>query len=282
VKGASQIKLSSRRQRGFTIAELSVVMFLTVLITGVLVVFYAQSRLTLERGVSLTELQQRTRMAAIRIIPKLASSIRLPPNLEHPTYPDGLDPVAWPYRGNEPTNVVVMNTTQEFIQTQMRQPITIPFDPRWPAPDPDTGVVGPNPYGLLRIKFHPLGTKVVGTDSVGDDIIVTHGEVRMDVYDGAPIPQRPSDPGDPLPANFATFGLTPSTDLLAGDDLSDDIIIASNVSDVTFEKKDNDNRRISMRAVSLGAIRNATSGESLSSQVYETEVFLPVFTNSGG
>ena len=40
------------KSRGFSLAELAVVMFLTTLITGVLVVFYAQSRLTLERGVT--------------------------------------------------------------------------------------------------------------------------------------------------------------------------------------------------------------------------------------
>jgi prepilin-type N-terminal cleavage/methylation domain-containing protein len=265
------MKLRSPRQRGFTIPELSVVMFLTVIITAVLVMFYAQSKLKLQRGVARTELQQRTRTTAIRIIPKIASSIQLPPNAEHPTYPDGLPPIAWPLRADEETPVIVLNTTNEFIQTQMRvDPITDIFNPRWDG-------TGASPYGLLRLKFvllpAPDDVRVVGQDGYGNDIRVTVGEVRMDVYDGPAIP-APTDPG------FAAFGVDPN-DLLVGDDLDDDIVIASNVSDVTF-KVDGDNRRITMRVVALGTMPNATSGDSIASQVYETEVFLPVFTNSGG
>lgn len=275
------MQLRSVKQNGFTIPELSVVMFLTVLITGVLVLFYAQARLELERGASGTELQQRTRLTAIRIIPKIASVIRTDPDPDHPIpeYRGGINPIAWPLPADDDTSdpqadagshVIVLSTTKEFIETQMRQPITHPFNPRWNG-DPAT-----DPYGLLRIKFVELDESEWPEfqDIYGNTVKIKVGEVRMDVYDGAPIPRNLSSPNE-------DFGSDPADDLLDGDDLSDDIVIATNVSDVSFLTY-GDNRRIRLRVVASGTVPNATSGRSLVTNVYETDIYLPVYTNTSG
>lgn len=263
MKGA-RMKLSTER-RGFSLPELSVVMFLTVLITGVLVVFYAQSRLQLERGMALTEIQQRTRLTAIRIIPKIASVIRTPPNQNHPNpnYVLGTPALAWPLPPDDPSwdpqvdpgsPVIVLNTTKEFIQTQMRQPITDPFNPRWLG-DPAT-----DPYGLLRLKFIETGTDANGN--------VT-GEVRMDPYSGPPIPRNRTD--DPA------FN---DNDALIDGNPNDDLVLASNISQVSWLSEDN--RRVRLRVVAKGVIKNATSGKSPMTDIYETDVYLPVYTNTSG
>ena len=89
---------------GFSLAELSVVMFLTTLITGVLVLFYMQSRLVLEKGVSKTELEQKIRITASRIIPKITSSIRRPPDPRNPNpaLRDEIRPIVLPVESTNP------------------------------------------------------------------------------------------------------------------------------------------------------------------------------------
>lgn len=240
-------------------------MFLTVLITAVLVTFYAQSRLQLERGMALTELQQRTRLTAIRIIPKIASVIRTPPNPNHPNpnYVLGTPALAWPLPPDDPSwdpqvdpgaPVIVLNTTKEFIQTQMRQPVTTPFDPRWLG-DPAT-----DPYGLLRLRF-----ETTGVDDNGKPV----GEVIMDPYSGPNIPRNRTD--DP---SFS------DADAMSDGNLNDNLVIASNIAQVSWLSEDN--RRVRLRVVAKGVIKNATSGKSDITDVYETDVYLPVYTNTSG
>lgn len=67
-----------RRILGFTLVELSVVMIVFSVITAVLIAFYMEAQQHLSRGIAQTTLQQKTRNAAVRIIPKIASAIYRP------------------------------------------------------------------------------------------------------------------------------------------------------------------------------------------------------------
>lgn len=236
--------------RGFSLPELAVVMFLTTLITGVLVVFYSQSRLTLERGVSKTTLQQKTRIASIRIIPKIASVIQFPgnPNFEPPApggadWREQVDAVVAPApslaanpQADPGVSEIRLMTTREFIREQLRQPVAPAdqFNPRW------DGQQATLPYGILRIWF-----EVTETDpDLGDK-----GVVKIDA----------DTPGNP----------------------ADDLTLASDLSLVSFMVYP-DNRRVRLRVMAKDYIKNATSGRSIMAEVYETDIYLPVYTNSAG
>lgn len=215
---------------GFSLPELSIVMLLTTIITGVLVLFYSQSRLALERGVTKTELSQRTRLAAIRIIPKLTSVISRPPT---PDDPDGERPIVSPAIPPDPFTdpgvlQIELNTTKEFIKTQLRVPLVAgdEYNPRGNPTDE---------HGVLILRFEPKGTH----PELGE-----FGDVVMNA--------RPPD------------------------DVAEDIVLATNLSFVRFSVQSND--RIRLRVGARGRIKNATSGYSVDENVYETDVYLPVYT----
>ncbi|MCA9778123.1 MAG: hypothetical protein KC800_15445 [Candidatus Eremiobacteraeota bacterium] len=240
----------SNSRRGFSLPELAVVMFLTTLITGVLVVFYSQSRLTLERGVTKTTLQQKTRIAATRIIPKITSVIQFPgnPNFAAP-WNEQVDAIVAPLPStavNPQTDPGVaeirLMTTKQFVKEQLRQPV-LPadeFNPRW------DGTQATLPYAVLRVWF-----EVTGNDpELGDK-----GVVKMD-------PDTPTIPGD-------------------------DIVLASDLTLVSFMVYP-DNRRVRLRVMARDFIKSATGdkagpdGRSINTDVYETDIYLPVYTNSAG
>lgn len=223
--------LKKRRRNGFSLAELSVVMLLTTIITGVLVVFFSQSRLALERGVTKTELSQRTRLAAIRIIPKLTSVIGRPPT---ETNPAGLRPIIRPLPAADPfrdpgVTEIHLNTTKQFIKTQLRVPLVAgdEFNPRGDVDDE---------HGKLILRY-----VVTKTDPELGEL----GELHMNA---AP-----------------------------PDNVAEDLVIAQNLSFVRFSVQAND--RIRLRVGARARIKNATSGFSVEENVYETDVYLPVYTD---
>lgn len=238
-------KRISGTRRGFSLAELSIVMFLTTLITGVLVVFYAQSRLVLERGVSKTELEQKTRIAATRVIPKITSVIRRPPDPRNPNpalqaeIPPIVSPVpsTYPNPALDPgVSLIELNTTKEFIKTQLRLPVTPAdmFNPRGlPAAQ----------HGVLQLRFVVTGTSTV------DPRLGNVGELRMNAR--------------------------------APDGIAKDIVVARGLNLVSFMVYQ-DNRRVRLRIRSKGLVKNATSGTSVGESNYETDIYLPVYTNSSG
>lgn len=221
--------MRAKKSPGFTVPELLVVMTITGLLTAVLAIFYSQSRLTLQRGMARTELQQRARLASIRIIPKITSTIYQPATDTTPT----INPIASPPSTNDenstpanPGREIVLNTTAEFVQTQLREATIVPFNPRAPV------------YDQLRLRF-----EVDETDpELGD-----RGTLIMDRN---------------------TAGT------------NDDVPIASNLTSVIFRVLPGNVVRLRVEA--RGYIPNATSGRSVTSEVYETDIFLPVDTNSGG
>ena len=234
--------LRNENNRAFSIMELMVAMLLTSIISGILIVFYSQSYLALQRGVSKTELQQRTRLAAIRIIPKITSTIRRPPTAD-PTdpFPSGIQPIVSPAPSTNPitdpgASEIVLNSTKEFVKDALREPFVTgdEFNPRGtPAAE----------YDLLRIFFVPSGP------DPADPRLGTIGDVKIDRN---------------TPANTA-----------------DDIVMARRLSFVSFLVYP-DNRRVRLRIRARGLIRNATSGTSVDECVYETDIYLPVYTNASG
>ena len=219
-----------KSSRGFSLPELAIVMLLTTLITGVLVLFYSQSRLLLERGAVKTELAQRTRMAATRIIPKLTSVIGRPPS---PDNLDGEEPIISPTPADDPytdpgVTEIHLNTTKEFIKAQLRVPMVAgdAYNPRGTPADE---------HGELILRFDVKGT-------------------------------------DPELGEFGDLVMNAATP----DDVAEDVVLAKNLAFVRFSVQSND--RIRVRVGARALIKNATSGFSVDENVYETDVYLPVYT----
>lgn len=228
--------------QGFSLPELMIAMLLITMLSGILIIFFSQSRLALDRGLSKTELQQRTRMAAIRIIPKITSVVRRPPSssLNDP-HPDGILPIVDPTPSLDPITdpgelQIVLNSTKEFVKDQLRETVT-PDDEFNPRGTPE------EEYDLLRIWFEPQGQ-------------------------------------DPRDARLGQVGVV-NIDRNTPNDEEDDIEIAHGLNFVSFLVYP-DNRRVRLRVRARGLIRNATSGTSVDESVYETDIYLPVFTNSSG
>ncbi|MFA5504933.1 MAG: hypothetical protein WC314_14435 [Vulcanimicrobiota bacterium] len=254
------------KRYGFSIMELSIVMFLTTLITGVLVLFYSQSRLTLERGVQKTELQQKVRLSAARVIPKIASAFYLPPDpdFEDPTDPafeeimqtTGLLPIEEPPIYNETTEGMPaqahagwpklrVNSTREWVKSQLRLPV-LPedlFDPHEPR------------YAQLELDFRIRATQPPGHDvdrlgPLGDLFMIGHLDNDED-------------------GSFET--------------VTDPLMVVQGVQNISFLQYA-DNRRVRLRVEVAGFVRSATSNANsekiVDRLVHETDIFLPVFTTT--
>ena len=216
----------NKSERGFTLPELMIVMLIVGILSGLLLVMYSQSRHTLQRGVSKTTLSQKVRLASIRIIPKLTSTIWQQATATTPLLPA----IDYPLVGdNNPHDYVVLYTTKEFVQEQLRQTV-VPFNPRNPV------------YTKLRVF-----TKDTGVNPKTPDL----GH-KIDVY-----------------VDENTPGNT-----------TDDFQLATGLSKVTFTRNPNDTIRLRVEA--KGYMPNATSGRTVVTEYYETDVYLPVVTNSGG
>lgn len=263
---------STQAKKGFSILELSIVMTLTIVISAVLVMFWSQSRLTLERGMSKTALQQKVRMASIRIVPKIASAFRIAPN-PNSTDPDeiaGLLPFDWPHPETEgmafpaPTqrpnyiaastpqyNPVLdigeprlrMNSTREFVKDQLRLPI-IPaqdiYNPRQPR------------FAQLELEFIP--------DSVPGEFGPQGNLVMRGRFDD----------------NNNGFDDDPETQ---------DVIVASGLTNVSFLVYPGEQRRVRLRIEARGPLKTASGlvagdAKPYDRAIYETDIFLPVYTNS--
>ncbi len=131
-----------QRESGFSIPELMIVMTLTIIMSGVLVLMYTQSELSLSRGVTLTTLEQTGRIAAGRIIPKITSAVPRPPmdlngdgdaNDVDPYEPTTaiLRPLA-PALNAPPTQYreIVLYSIRPYVQRQLRQTEDLNFNPR--------------------------------------------------------------------------------------------------------------------------------------------------------
>lgn len=243
------------KKQGFTLAELAIVMLLTTIITGLLVVFYSQSRLVLERGMQKTMLQQKVRLTSSRIVPKIASAFRLPPDPNADEDSDlfkiGILPIVFPEPHNDEDDGppaasrgedrIRLNVTREWARELMRLPIQPDdiFDPQAPL------------FAQLEIFFDTT------VEQTGDPRLGVTGDVLMRAYF--------DNNGD---GNFINE--------------TDPVLIASGLTDVSFLVYP-DNRRIRLRVESRGFIENATSNgpgeETIHSQVYETDIYLPVYTN---
>lgn len=223
--------ITHRTPRGFSIPELMVVMLISGILSGLLLVMYTQSRHTLQRGVAKTSLQQKVRMASIRIIPKVTSTIWQPAGVNSSGVMTPLLPaIDYPVAGNTtPSEYIVLHTTKEFVDTQLRRTAT-EFNPRTPV------------YSKLRVFLKNRGIDPKAPE-LGD---------RVDVY---------------IDENTPT-------------NTTDDIQLASGLSKVTFTRTPNDTVRLRVEA--KGYMPNATSGRSVVTETYETDVYLPVITNSGG
>lgn len=266
------MSIFNRKKKAFSLPELSVVMFLTTLITGVLVVFYAQSRLTLQRGVQKTGLQQQVRMGAIRVVPKITSTFSIPPN--EATGTARLRPVEWPHPTDFPAGSansdrpnyidaqsggeyfpendigepkIMLISTQEFVKSQLRMPLVADdiFNPRDPR------------YGKLELSFqnmraHPKAKEAGELKDIGD--LVMRGHLNLD-----------NDP------DFET--------------VTDDVMVVSGLTNVSFLLYP-DSRRVRLRVEAQDYIPNATSNGSgertVETEVYNTDIFLPVYTSAGG
>lgn len=237
----NRLFLQSRRHRGFTIAELSVVMLLTTIITGVLVAFWMQARVVLERGVAKTTLQHKVRMAATRVIPRVVSVSRRPPTADDIE----IKPIIAPEPDGQWHTEVIMNTTRAFIKDQLREPV-VPddeFNPRGRGLGDDN-----TNYGRLRIWFEWNDTDHPELGKVGDLMIN----------------RAPDDPE-----------YSPS----------DDIVLVRDLSFVGF--KVTDERRVRFRVVAKHLIplvgrEKVGEGANLETQLYETDIYLPVYTNVSG
>lgn len=218
-------------KRGFTLPELMVVMTISTLLSGILLLMYTQARTQLQRGVARTTLQQKVRQASIRIIPKITSSVwelSTPnePQLGHPIKSVILD------TENPENNQVVLWTTKEFIDKQLRKSTISEFNPR------ET-----DQYAELRIFL----SNERGEDPKAADL----GE-RIDVY---------------------VDGNTPGN-------TADDVLLASGLSAVTFTRRADNTIRLRVEA--RGYVPTPGDPHAIKTETYETDVYLPVTTNSGG
>lgn len=242
------MKLRTRQNKeisGFTIPELMVVMLISGILSGLLIVFYSQSRLTLERGVAKTTLQQKARLASIRVIPKITSTIYRPPSDPTDTS-DELLPIVSPLPTDDETSTppnpgkeITLRTTRAFALEQMR--LTVTADDEFNPREEDFG----KSYAELRLFF-----EVEKTDPDLGEI----GSLYMEGH---------FDNDDDLSNGY--------------EDVSDKILIASGLNKVEFDVRDNGTVRVYVEA--RGFIPNATSGQSVAREVYETDVYLPVNTS---
>ena len=196
-------------------------------------------------------------MAAIRIVPKVTSTFRMPPD---PDSADasvrefGIPPIVFPPPHDDETvpasavpgePEILLLSTREFVKDQMRQPVleTDVFHPREPR------------YARLRLFFEERSAPdsphpVLGP--IGDLFMEGHFDENNDGI-------------------FET--VTPRT------------AIASALTNVSFLVY-NDNRRVRLRVEARGLRKNATSNgvgeETVERALYETDIFLPVYTNTAG
>lgn len=221
--------LKTRSEQGFSLPELMVVMLISGILSGLLLVMYTQSRTTLHRGVAKTTLQQKVRQASIRIIPKITSSVWKLPTPAQPQIGPPIRSVTV-NATNPENNQIVLWTTKQFIDTQLRRSVT-EFNPREPE------------YGELRIFLRNNRGPDPNAADLGD---------RIDVY-----------------IDENTTGNT-----------SDDVLIASGLSSVIFTQRADDTIRLRVEA--KGYVPVPGNMRSITTEIYETDVYLPVTTNSGG
>lgn len=81
---------------GFTVPELMIVMTVMGIISGVLIAFYGEAELVLQRGISQTSLQQTARLASIRTIPKITSAVPKPADPDDLSNPDPVPAIVSP------------------------------------------------------------------------------------------------------------------------------------------------------------------------------------------
>ena len=277
----------TRAKKGFSIIELSIVMMLTVIISAVLVMFWSQSRYTLERGMEQTALQQKVRMASIRIVPRISSAFRIAPDATSPDpvlRDDGLLPIEWPHpdtagmvfpappapqpsfvdRPNYQAALAInpvyrpsldigeprlrMNSTREFVKDQLRLPI-IPIEDVYNPRDP---------------RFAQLELEFIVTDAV-----------------------HPEHPELGQLGNLVMRGYLDNNDNgdFRDDPPTDDIVIASGLTDVSFLLYNGEQKRVRVRIEARGLRKTAMgkvdgADEPYDRAIYETDIFLPVYTNS--
>lgn len=144
-----------------------IVMTIFGVLSAVLIGFYSQAQLILSRGITQTTLQQRARLAAIRIVPKIASSVFKPerhsetgiePAIPAITIPSEVTPdgakLTDPYTGSDPAisaentdlpsdlpksqaylrRTITLNSTIPFVEDQLRfkDADKTAFNPRTP------------------------------------------------------------------------------------------------------------------------------------------------------
>ena len=68
---------------------------------------------------------------------------------------------------------------------------------------------------------------------------------------------------------------------LPPDNVANDIVLARGINYASFLVYP-DNRRVRLRLRARGLTKNATSGKSVAESVYQTDIYLPVYTNSNG
>ncbi len=236
-----------------------IVMTLMGIVSGILLVLYVQTRSYLSRGMVLTELEQKARIAGGRIIPKIASaSVR--PAIDFNGDGDAVDtdlgldqyeprvailfPPPPPYSTPLPSNLdppreVILYSTKSYVRDMLREPSGDDFDPRNEAEDPALGMRQYRIFFLLRDN--------VDASKFPDGIV---GDVFID-------------------------GNTPTNK-------NDDILLVSGLRDVRFDREQDNVIRLAISVKAYDPFGASVGGTAVLKRQHVSRVYLPIFTHSPG